>query len=96
MLTKHAAIAAVFLMLAVTLVFATMGVIAVSSQTECIETIDADATISGAWEAACRSEKPAPGGGERYARFYTFTLQSPAQVSITLRTGHFPVYPQRT
>ena len=40
--------------------------------------------IAGTWDSSCVSEKPAPGGGDRYARFYTFTLTESADVTITL------------
>ena len=54
----------------------------------CGGTISADATIEGSWANTCLSEKAAPGGtGDRYARFYTFTLDEAADVTISLTSG---------
>ena len=53
----------------------------------CIETVDSDGTIEGTWDDTCLSDKAAKHGtGDRYARFYTFTLNEPADVTITLES----------
>ena len=49
----------------------------------CVMPIDGDATISGAWTSDCVSENDADIGAF-YARFYTFTLVEPADITITL------------
>ena len=54
----------------------------------CIRRIAGIGWITGSWSSACTSErKPnvanAP-AGTRYARFYTFTLDAPADVTVTL------------
>ena len=54
----------------------------------CIRRIAGIGWITGSWSSACTSErKPnvanAP-AGTRYARFYTFTLDAPANVTVTL------------
>ena len=53
---------------------------------ECVQSLDESGLrdIAGTWDSSCVSEKPAPGGGDRYARFYTFTLTESADVTITL------------
>ena len=51
----------------------------------CIQTILGDGTIEGSWDDGCLSEKAALSGtGDRYARFYTFTLDESADVTILL------------
>ena len=69
-------------------VFGILLVIAfrVNAQTEsCILTIDGSGTFSEGWDDTCLSEKDAPGGaGDRYARFYTFTLSSDGTFGATL------------
>ena len=51
----------------------------------CAESVDADGTIEGSWDDTCLSEKAALSGtGDRYSRFYTFTLDESADVTITL------------
>ena len=53
----------------------------------CVEFVDADGTIEGSWDDSCLSDKAAlSGAGERYARFYTFTLDENADVTITLES----------
>ena len=53
----------------------------------CIATIAGDAIIEGAWDGSCSSGR-APeqfgGEGDRYARYYTFSLDSTSDVTITL------------
>ena len=54
----------------------------------CIETSDGDGTVEGSWDDTHLSEKAAlSGAGDRYARFYTFTLEEAADVKITLESG---------
>ena len=54
----------------------------------CIGAIDGDGTIEGSWDDNCLSDKAALSGtGDRYARFYTFTLEEAAGVKITLESG---------
>ena len=51
----------------------------------CVQPVGADGAITGSWDDACLSEKDAPGGtGDRYARFYTFTLDEAADIVINL------------
>ena len=53
----------------------------------CVQSVAADATIEDSWDDTCLSSKVAPGGaGDRYARFYTFTLDEAAIVTITLES----------
>ena len=54
----------------------------------CIRRIAGIGWITGSWSSACTSERNpidanAP-AGTRYARFYTFTLDAPADVTVTL------------
>ena len=67
----------------------------------CIATLTGPATINGSWAADCLSSTAAPGGaGDRYARFYTFTLtgntvvgvglKSPTNTYLYIRSGHGP------
>ena len=53
---------------------------------ECVHSLDTSGLrdITGTWDSSCVSEKSAPSGGTRYARFYTFTLTESADVTITL------------
>ena len=53
----------------------------------CVQSVEANGTVEGSWDDACLSGKEAPGGaGERYARFYTFTLDESADIVISLRS----------
>ena len=53
----------------------------------CIEAIDENGTFEGSWDDTCLSEKAAlSGAGDRYARFYTFSLDEAADVTITLES----------
>ncbi len=49
----------------------------------CGQTIISDVTTSGAWAAGCQSAVPDRG----YARYYTFTLDQPSQVTIDLQSS---------
>ena len=51
----------------------------------CVVTLAGSATVEGTWDDSCLSDRPAlQGDGERYARFYNFTLNSSAAVTVTL------------
>ena len=51
----------------------------------CVVTLAGSATVEGTWDDSCLSDRPAlQGDGERYARFYNFTLNSSATVTVTL------------
>ena len=54
----------------------------------CIRRIAGIGWITGSWSSACTSErKPSDANapaGTRYARFYTFTLDAPSDVTVTL------------
>ena len=53
----------------------------------CVQAVEADGTIEGSWDDTCLSEKDAPGGaGDRYARFYTFTLSEATEITIALES----------
>ena len=51
----------------------------------CVETVGSDGAINGSWAADCASSHPDRGG--RYARYYTFSLTEPAEVTITLESS---------
>ena len=54
----------------------------------CVQTIDCSGTYTGIWDETCLSDKPAEqGSGDRYARFYTFTLDGSANVTIDLSSA---------
>ena len=62
---------------------------------KCVEPIGADNTANGAWTSDCLStkrplaaDKPKP--GEYYARYYTFSLSAPSDVTITLNSSSDP------
>ncbi len=51
----------------------------------CVVSLTSDGTIQAEWDDTCLSQKVAPGGsGDRYARFYTFTLAEEADLVISL------------
>ena len=53
----------------------------------CLVPIVGDVTISGEWDGSCpsgRAPEPYGGDGDRYARYYTFSLDSTSDVTITL------------
>ncbi len=63
----------------------------------CIVPIDGSGTFTGSWADTCRSEyrpRDAAGGGQvgsdYYARFYTFTLDATARVTMTLTSDDDP------
>ena len=52
---------------------------------ECLESLPDEMTVNGAWDTGCTSNISAPGGsGDRYARFYTFTIDAESDVTIDL------------
>ena len=58
----------------------------------CVQSIEADATIEATWDDSCLSEnRPDADDGsvnqDYYARFYTFTLDEAAEVTITLESA---------
>ena len=53
----------------------------------CVEPLESTGTIDGTWDDNCLSEKAAISGtGNRYARFYTFTLNKASEVTISLES----------
>ena len=86
MFARISAISVVLIAAAIVTVMGITGSTGVWSQTACIQPLGERTSISDAWDASCVSEKPSPApvGGERYARFYTFILQAEAEVDITL------------
>ena len=55
----------------------------------CVGAIRAGASASGTWAAGCVTSHPPASnpGGTYYARFYTFTLDGPSDVTITLSSA---------
>ena len=54
------------------------------AQASCVQPLTTT-TVEGTWRADCTSSIPSPqGGGDRYARFYTFTLDAESDVTIDL------------
>ena len=52
---------------------------------DCVESLPDDMTVAGNWNTDCTSVVSAPSGsGDRYARFYTFTLDAESDVTIDL------------
>ena len=49
----------------------------------CVETLSGDGTVNGSWAANCQSMVE----GRGYARYYTFTLEEEAEVSINLESS---------
>ena len=49
----------------------------------CLGSISLDQTVSGSWNSDCESTNR----NSRYARFYTFTLDSTTEVQIDLESG---------
>ena len=73
-------------------IIAFLGVSGVVAQSGCVETISADGDYPGSWNSDCLSENTPteptnPPIGTRYARFYTFTLTAPADVTINLTSA---------
>ena len=54
----------------------------------CVAPLPDDMTVAGNWNTDCTSVVSAPSGsGDRYARFYTFTLNEAATVTVTLESS---------
>ena len=54
----------------------------------CVESLPDNMTVNGTWITDCTSDVSAPSGsGDRYARFYTFTLNEAATVTVTLESS---------
>ena len=52
---------------------------------DCVDPLPDDMTVNGTWNTDCTSNTSAPqGSGDRYARFYTFTLDAESDVTIDL------------
>ena len=52
---------------------------------DCVESLPDDMTVAGNWNTDCTSVVSAPSGsGDRYARFYTFTLDAESDVTTDL------------
>ena len=52
---------------------------------DCVDPLPDDMTVAGTWNTDCTSDVSAPSGsGDRYARFYTFTLSAESDVTIDL------------
>ena len=57
----------------------------------CLVTITDDSTIDGIWDGTCpsnREPEPYGGSGARFARYYSFALDSAVDVSITLTSSY--------
>ena len=53
----------------------------------CVDQLPNDMRVAGTWHTDCTSDITAPQGrGDRYARFYTFTLSAESDVTITLNS----------
>ena len=57
----------------------------------CLESLAGNGSASGGWTSACLSANP-PANLTFYARFYTFTLDAAAQVTITLSSADAAPY----
>ena len=68
---------------------ASIGIRGIGAQSSCIAALTGDGTTSGTWSSDCISqntptEPTNPPSGTRYARYYSFTLASPSDVTIEL------------
>ena len=76
--------AAIILAMALTLIASFSVQNTTAAQTDCVQVLTA-ATTEGSWASDCTSNISAPGGsGDRYAGFYTFTLDAESNVTIDL------------
>ena len=79
---SHAA--AIILAIALTLIASLNISPTAAAQTDCVQPLTAT-TTEGTWSTDCTSSIPAPhGSGDRYARFYTFTLDAESDATIDL------------
>ena len=86
-------VSVILLTVAVLGVFAFLSVAA--AQSECVQTLGGNGTVSGSWTGDCLSESTPDGpseppAGTRYARFYSFTLSEQSDVTITLESETDP------
>ena len=52
---------------------------------DCVEALPDDMTVNSTWNTDCSSSISAPqGSGDRYVRFYTFTIDAESDVTIGL------------
>ena len=68
---------------------ASIGIGVTGAQSSCIDALTGDGTSSGTWSSDCISqntptEPTNPPSGTRYARYYSFTLTTPSDVTIEL------------
>ena len=76
--------AAIILAMALTLIASFSVQNTTAAQTDCVQELTTT-TVEGTWNTDCTSNISAPGGsGDRYARFYTFTLDAESNVAIDL------------
>ena len=76
--------AAIILAIALTLIASLNISPTAAAQTDCVQPLTTT-TTEGTWNTDCTSNISAPGGsGDRYARFYTFTLDAESNVTIDL------------
>ena len=76
--------AAIILAMALTLIASFSVQNTTAAQTDCVQELTTT-TVEGTWNTDCTSNISAPGGsGDRYARFYTFTLDAESNVTIDL------------
>ena len=62
---------------------------------EGLDNLDGDSLtieVEGTWDDDCESAKPTEDGDTRYARFYTFRLNEPADMTITLSSNEQDAY----
>ena len=79
---SHAA--AIILAIALTLIASLNISPTAAAQTDCVQPLTAT-TTEGTWSTDCTSSIPAPhGSGDRYARFYAFTLSAESDITIDL------------
>ena len=82
---SHAA--AIILAIALTLIASLNISPTAAAQTDCVQPLTAT-TTEGTWSTDCTSSIPAPqGSGDRYARFYTFTLDAESDATIDLSSN---------
>ena len=79
--------AAIILAIALTLIASLNISPTAAAQTDCVQPLTAT-TTEGTWSTDCTSSIPAPqGSGDRYARFYTFTLDAESDATIDLSSN---------
>ena len=77
--------------------FALLSIGGADAQQTCIQSLAGNGTVSGTWDSACLSENTPLGdynypSGTRYARFYTFTLSAPSDVTMELKSNSVDTY----